>query len=83
MVLSKKAGLGILVGAYLAAGTACTVLAARNYTERLIPEDSIQYDSLEDRARARVEAMEQASESYSGLTPEQIALGIVYISELK
>ena len=83
MRLSKKAGLGILIGAYLTASTACTVLAARggyhNITERT-PQYSVQDASLEERARARIEAMERASESYSRLTPEEIALGIIGIS---
>ena len=79
MGLSRRAGLGILVGACLAAGTASIALAARDYiTERTsqIPQNY----SLEDMARARVEAMERASELYNKLTPEQIALGITWIS---
>lgn len=79
MRISRRTGLGILIGAYLSASTASIALAARNYiTERTsqIP----QYSSLEDKARARVEAMERASESYKRLTPEEAALAIIGIS---
>ncbi|MBS3157064.1 hypothetical protein J4442_02715 [Candidatus Woesearchaeota archaeon] len=80
MRLSRKAELGILIGAYLTASTACTVLATRGYIAgrtSQIPQNYL----LEERARARVEAMDRASESYSRLTPEEIALGIIYISK--
>lgn len=79
MRLSRRAGLGILIGAYLTASTACTVLAAREYlTERTL-QYNMQDASLEEKARARVEAMDRASESYNRLTPEEIALGIMGI----
>lgn len=80
MRLSKKAGLGILVGTYLTASTAGIALAARDSIAEKNSQTS-RYSSLEDRARARIEAMERASKSYSRLTPEQIALGIMCISK--
>lgn len=95
MRISRRAGFGILLGGYLAA-TVCTVLATRDYACRYnigvksVPQTALPDDaSLEEIGRARIAAMNSASESYdrimaadsTGRLLGQIVNGILELEE--